>query len=143
MTEADHELLAMLAWRYAALVGILGHPEDVIEREILESDKSAYGDIVKTEEGIPLFDCEQGIKFLMNLSGLPAAYCRAVLCEQWPNEACSECGSPSRTVLSGQRADNETHNISVECVSCAHAESRVVDCEAEFCEFCARQEAGL
>ena len=143
MSNEDHEKLIALTWRYAALVGILAHPERAVDENDLENDKRAHPELAGTDNGVPLFDCEAGIKFMMGESGLAENYCRAILCEQWPNEACSECGAPSQTTDCGPKTEGDKHHVHLKCVSCDHAEGRIVDCEDDFCEWCARLSAGL
>jgi len=61
---------------------------------VLDSDRGKYPLLASTHEDMPLLDEEDNLNFMVKESGLRHDHCRAVFCEQWPNEVCVECGAP-------------------------------------------------
>jgi hypothetical protein len=139
MTDEERQKLSDLSWRYAALAGII-RGEEHFAKDILKQDRERWGDHIKTLEGQPLFDYEDAVGFMVQISGLPARDCKKVLLFEWPTEACNVCGAPSQTITSDAADENEKHRISLKCVSCDNPETRIVDCEGEGCQFCLQNE---
>lgn len=76
--------LVMLSWRYAALTGIVRpEPAGLTPAEVA-ADRKHWPHLVKSDEGLPVFDLDDGAAFMAELSGLPLDECRRALEEEWP-----------------------------------------------------------
>jgi hypothetical protein len=74
----------MLTWRYAALVGIVTPESAGLTDADVEADRERWPHLVKTVEGLPVFDLDEGAAFIAEISAQPLADCRRVLEEEWP-----------------------------------------------------------
>jgi hypothetical protein len=128
--------LTILARNYGAIIGIV-LPEFVgwTDKELAQN-RAKFSHLIKVKDGMPLFDQEQGIKWMATQSGRSEKDCRKAICFEWPNEACSECGAQSRTMRVGEMPDADHHQIYLKCLSCDYEEDRIVPCEDDLCEHC-------
>ena len=92
MEQEKHQLLIDLTWRYAALIGITD-PEGIVTPEQFEVDKKRWAHLIrKSDAGLPIFDDDDAIGFMVELSGASIEDCGEVLSEEWqPFEEISEC----------------------------------------------------
>ena len=82
MTEDQRQDLIDLTWRYAVLIGITNF-EDIVAMNVLLSDRERWGHLIKTDDGLPVFDDDEAVQFMHELSGMPEQDCWEVLLEEW------------------------------------------------------------
>lgn len=82
MTEEEHQDLIDLSWRYAVLIGVTDH-EGIVTEEIAQADRKRWPDLIKTHDGLPVFDENGAVSLMMELSGMSDEDCRKVLLEEW------------------------------------------------------------
>ena len=72
LNPSEIERLEMAHWRYMHFIEIIDdpNPEDVDQAK---EDRKAYGQLFTPS----VFDVENSIQFMMNITGLPRDYCEA------------------------------------------------------------------
>lgn len=72
LNPSEIERLEMAHWRYMHFIDIIDdpNPEDVDQAN---EDRKAYGQLFTPS----VFDVENSIQFMMNITGLPRDYCEA------------------------------------------------------------------
>jgi hypothetical protein len=76
--------LVILSWRYAALVGIIKPSGARMTEDEVAADRAQWPHLIKIDDGLPVFDLDEGAAFMAELSGQPLAECRRVIDEEWP-----------------------------------------------------------
>lgn len=84
--EAKHDQLVVLAWRYAAIIGIVDYEDLDIPVEEIEADRKRWVHLIRTEDGLPCFDDMEAATYMAELSGATIEECHAVLLEVWGDE---------------------------------------------------------
>lgn len=71
------ETQASLTHAYERYTHLIGISSGYIDDEIVSNDRSAYPDLVKTDDqGLPIFNCEKAPHFMSEVSQLPLLLCQ-------------------------------------------------------------------
>ncbi len=94
LNPTELESLENAHWRYMHFIGIIGDPspEDV---EQANEDRKTFAHFLTME----VFDVENAIQFMMEITGLPSDYC----------EAWDECDFFKTNGISSEEAENQSH----------------------------------
>lgn len=85
MEHDKHDALVVLAWRYAAIIGIVDYEDLNIGDEEIEADRGRWKDLIKVDDGLPSFDDLEAAGYMAAESGATLEECRKVLEEVWGN----------------------------------------------------------
>jgi hypothetical protein len=77
--------LAVTAWRYASLVGVVDpEPAIGITPTVVKADRCRFPEYVRRDsEGLPVFDAREGAAFMHAITALPVPLCREWLAHDW------------------------------------------------------------
>ena len=83
MEQDKNQELIDLVWRYAVIIGITG-PEGIVTQEQRETDIKRWPHLVKkSDDGVPIFDDDDAIRFMAEMSGASIEDCGEVLTREW------------------------------------------------------------
>ncbi len=83
MEQDKHDELVDLAWRYAAIIGIVNPASLDIADDAIEAERKRWARLIKTVDGLPCFDELEGAGYMAEVSGSSLDECREVLLEVW------------------------------------------------------------
>jgi hypothetical protein len=82
-----HDKLVQLAWRYAAIIGIVDYEDLDISDEEIAGDREQWSRLVRSEDGLPCFDDMEASAYMAEISGASIEECHTVLLEVWGDES--------------------------------------------------------
>jgi hypothetical protein len=81
--QDKHDELVDLAWRYAAIIGIVDPASLDIADDAIDADRKRWARLIKIDDGMPCFDDLEGAGYMAEVSGATLSDCREVLEEVW------------------------------------------------------------
>lgn len=73
-TQAQRDRLDRAHWRYISLIGLV---TDVVAASVVSADKKAYPQYIKRLEGRPVFNDDDCVSFMAQVTGLAPVLCAA------------------------------------------------------------------
>lgn len=130
------EQLIALSWRYAALVGIVRPSSCGLTATSVAVDRQLWPELIRVEGGLPVFDLDQGARFMSVLSGTPIEECRHLIEEEWPEKP-----APVSPLLAMQLDPNQAKRKCRLCGGTAYSIGALAIMAARFCDGCGAVES--
>jgi hypothetical protein len=83
LDREKHDELVELAWRYAAIIGVVNYEDLDITDEEIAADRKRWADLIEEVDGLRNFDDLKAAGFMAELSGATLDECLTVVREEW------------------------------------------------------------